>query len=154
MESVSYDLLPSHKEKTLNAMKAPRTVKRITFNPSEANPGETLNINVPKLNENEVIVPNSLALIFDIDLSGGHANNFLVQNVSRTLVEKLVVKFAGAVPLMRRLAMTSTRHSRICFCQEKSATTWCLRGFKAKICAESDQIRATKKHQASTPKSN
>ena len=97
MEGVSYDLLPSHNEKTLNAMKAPRTVKRITFNPSEANPGETLNIHVPKLNENEVIVPNSLALIFDIDLSGGHANNFLVQNVSRALVEKLVVKFAGAV---------------------------------------------------------
>ena len=78
-------------------MKAPRTVKRITFNPSEANPGETLNVHVPKLNENEVIVPNSLALIFDIDLSGGHANNFLVQNVSRALVEKLVVKLAGAV---------------------------------------------------------
>ena len=43
MEGVSYGLLPSHNEKTLNAMKAPRTVKRITFNPSEANPGETLN---------------------------------------------------------------------------------------------------------------
>ena len=97
MEGVSYDLLPSHNEKTLNAMKAPRTVKRITFNPSEANPGETLYVHVPKLNENEVIVPNSLALIFDIDLSGGHANNFLVQNDSRALVEKLVVKFAGAV---------------------------------------------------------
>ena len=97
MEGVSYDLLPSHNEKTLNAMKAPRTVKRITFNPSEANPGETLYVHVPKLNENEVIVPNTLALIFDIDLSGGHANNFLVQNVSRALVEKLVVKFAGTV---------------------------------------------------------
>ena len=56
-------LLPSHNEKTLNAMKAPRTVKRITFNPSKANPGETLYVYVPKLNENEVIVPNSLALI-------------------------------------------------------------------------------------------
>ena len=96
-KEVSYDLLPSHNEKTLNAMKALRTVKRITFNPSEANPGETHNVYVPKLDENEVIVPNSLALIFDIDLSGGHANNFLVQNVSRALVEKLVVKVAGAV---------------------------------------------------------
>ena len=76
-------------------MKATRAVKRITFNPSEANPGETLYVHVPKLNENEVLVPNSLALIFDIDLSGGHANNFLVQNVSRALVDKLVVKFAG-----------------------------------------------------------
>ena len=50
---------------------------------------------MPKLNENEVLVPNTLALVFDIDLSGGHANNFLVQNVSRALVDKLVVKFAG-----------------------------------------------------------
>ena len=97
MDGVSNYLHPSHKEKTLNAMKAPRTVKRITFNPSEANPGETLYVHVPKLNENEVIVPNTLALIFDIDLSGGHANNFLVQNTSRALVEKLVVKFAGTV---------------------------------------------------------
>ena len=40
-------------------------------------------------------MPNSLALIFDIDLSGGHANNFFVQNVSRALIDKLVVKFAG-----------------------------------------------------------
>ena len=42
-------------------------------------------------------MPNSLALIFDIDLSGGHANNFLVQNVSQALVEKLFVKFAATV---------------------------------------------------------
>ena len=74
-----------------------RAVKRITFNPSEANPGETLYVHVPKLNEKEVLVPNSLALIFDIDLSGGHANNFLVQNVSRALVDKLVVKFEGTI---------------------------------------------------------
>ena len=50
---------------------------------------------MPKLNENEVLVPGSLALRFDIDLSGGHANNFLVQNVSRVLVSKMVVKFEG-----------------------------------------------------------
>ena len=40
-------------------------------------------------------MPNTLALVFDIDLSGEHANKFLVQNVSRALVNKLVVKFAG-----------------------------------------------------------
>ena len=96
-KEVSYNLRPSHSEMTLNATKAPRAVKRITFNPSEASPGETLYVHVPKLNENEVILPNSLALIFDIDLSGGHANNFLVQNVSRALVEKLVAKFAATV---------------------------------------------------------
>ena len=38
-----------------------------------------------------------LALRFDIYLSGGHTNNFLVQNVTRALVDKLVVKFAGTI---------------------------------------------------------
>ena len=76
-------------------MKAPRAVKRITFNPSEAYPGETLYVHVPKLNKDEVIVPGSLALRFDIDTSGGHANNFLVQNVSRALVSQMAVKFGG-----------------------------------------------------------
>ena len=93
--AVQENLLPSHTEKTLKALKAIRAVNRITFNPSSANPSETLYVYVPKLNENEVLVPNTLALVFDIDLRGGHANNFLVQNVSRALVDKLVVKFAG-----------------------------------------------------------
>ena len=93
--AVSYDLLPKHSEKTLNSMKAPYAVKRITLNYSEAGPGETLYVRVPKLNKNEVLVPDSLALRFDIDLSGGHANDFLVQNVSRALVSKMVVKFGG-----------------------------------------------------------
>ena len=92
---MSPSLLPSHSEKVLNAMKVERTVKRITFNPSEANPGETLYVHVPKLSEHEVIVSGSLALVFNISLSGGHANNYLVQNVSRALVDKLHVKFAA-----------------------------------------------------------
>ena len=95
--SVPDNLRATHSEKTKNAMKATRSAKRITFNPSEANPGETLYVHVPKLNENEVLVPGSLALRFDIDLSGGHANNFLVQNVSRALVRQMTVKFGGTI---------------------------------------------------------
>ena len=76
--AVQTNVLPTHFEKTLGAMKAERTVKRITFDRSTTNPGETLYVNVHKLNEHEVIVPGSSALLFDIDLSGGHANNFLV----------------------------------------------------------------------------
>ena len=40
-------------------------------------------------------MPSSLALRFNIDLSGGHANNYQVQNVSRALVSQQVVKFGG-----------------------------------------------------------
>ena len=45
--------------------------------------------------EHEVIVSGSLALVFNINLSGDHANNYLVQNVSRALVDQLHVKFAA-----------------------------------------------------------
>jgi len=76
----------------MKAIKAPRAVKRITFDRTEAIPGETLYVHVPKLNKNEVLVPGSLGLRFDIDLTGG-----LVQNVSRALVSKMVVKFAGTI---------------------------------------------------------
>ena len=94
--SVPDNLRSTHSKKTKNAMRAPRSVKRITFNPSEANLGETLYVHVPKLNKNEVLVPGSLALRFDIDV-GGHANNFLVQNVSWALVSKMTVKFSGTI---------------------------------------------------------
>ena len=93
--AVSYDLKPSNNEKIMNSMKAPYAVKRIAFDPSEADPGDWLEVRVPKLNKNEVLVPGLLALRFDIDLSGGHANNYLVQNVSRALVSQQVVKFGG-----------------------------------------------------------
>lgn len=95
--SVHASLRPTHNEKKLGAMKAERAVKRITFDRTEANPDETLYVSVPKLNENEVIVPGSLALRFNIDLSGGHADNFLVDNVTRALIDKLTVKYAGTV---------------------------------------------------------
>ena len=95
MDGVQENLRPTQSEKTLGALRVERAVKRITFNPTEANSEETLYVSVPKLNENEVLVPGSLALRFNIDLSGGDANNFLVDNVGRALVEKLVVKYSG-----------------------------------------------------------
>ncbi|KAL9988587.1 hypothetical protein ACROYT_G003046 [Oculina patagonica] len=97
MAAVQENLRPGRVEKTLGALKAERAVKRITFDRTEANPEETLYVSVPKLNENEVIVPGSLALRFNIDLTKGQPNNFLFDNVSRALVDKLVVKYEGTV---------------------------------------------------------
>ena len=86
---------PTYREKTLNAVKADSKVYRNTFDPAQANPGQVLNVYVPKLSENMVIVPGSLALVFDIDLTGGEVNNFLVQNITRALVSRMDVKFGG-----------------------------------------------------------
>ena len=71
-------------------------VHRVTFNPNKAMPGETLSVPVPKLDDGTVLVPGSLALVFDLVVSG-HANNFLVNNVSRALVDRLTVKLAGEI---------------------------------------------------------
>jgi len=106
---------------------------------------------VPKLNENEVLVPGSLALRFDIDLDGGHANNFLVQNVTRALVDKLVVKFAG--PSCKTWwGTTSTKRLKTCSSRSKNATTWCRRGSRAKTCARYARTQGTRKRQVSTLK--
>ena len=78
-------------------MIAEQAVKRITFDRSEASPGETLYVAVPKFNEHKVLVPGLLRLLFNINLEEGHINNFLVQNIARVLVNKLVVKYAGTI---------------------------------------------------------
>ena len=41
------------------------------------------------------MVPESLAVVFN--LTSGQANNFIVNNVSRALVDSLTVKFAGEI---------------------------------------------------------
>ena len=58
--SVEQHLLPTHSEATFNSMQTERTVTRIAFNPSTANPGDVLYVTVPKLAQDVVIVPDSL----------------------------------------------------------------------------------------------
>ena len=65
-------LLPTHTEAIFDSMQAERTVTRIAFNPSTANPGDILYVAVPRLAQDVVMVPGSLALVFDIDLPGGN----------------------------------------------------------------------------------
>ena len=77
-------------------LKADASLNRITLNPSSANPGETLYVNIPKLTENVVIVPGSVFLRFSLTVDG-HANNTLVNNVGRNLVSRLTVKYGGEI---------------------------------------------------------
>ena len=39
----------------------------------------------------------SLAILFNMDLTGGHANNYLVQNVTRALLGRFLVNFTGTI---------------------------------------------------------
>ena len=93
-KSISEKIDPNRMPKQPFGLKAESTWQRITFTPSSANPGETLYISIPKLSGNNVLVPGSVSLSFDIDV-GGHANNTLVNNVGRNLVQNFKVVLGG-----------------------------------------------------------
>ena len=92
--TISEKIDPNIMPKQPFGLKAETTLQRITFTPSSANPGETLYINIPNLSGNNVIVPGSVRLAFNIDV-GGHANNTLVNNLGRNLVSNFKVVLGG-----------------------------------------------------------
>ena len=86
-ETISEYLNPSRFPRMAFGLKANSTLHRITLTPSNANPGETLYIEIPKLTDNMVIVPGSVFLVFNLSISG-HENNTVVNNISRNLVKR------------------------------------------------------------------
>ena len=91
----SNTLDPRRLPRKTKALKADRTVHRITFNPSSAKSGETLYVTMPKLGEGMVFVPYSTFLRFNLTIEMGQANNTVVQNVGRNLVRNVKVIFGG-----------------------------------------------------------
>ena len=63
-----------------------------TNNPSTIGPGELLTARFPDLKENQVIIPGTTKLTFNITLAGTDVNRTLVENLGRNIIRKLVVK--------------------------------------------------------------
>ena len=66
-----------------------------TNNPSTIGPDELLTVRFPDLKENQVIVPRTTKLTFNISLAGTDANRTLVKNLGRNIIRKLFVKLEG-----------------------------------------------------------
>ena len=66
-----------------------------TNNPSIIGSGELLTIRFPDLKENQVIIPGTTKLTFNITLAGTDVNGTLVKILGRNIIRKLVVKFEG-----------------------------------------------------------
>ena len=66
-----------------------------TNNPSTIGPDELLTVRFPDLKENQVIIPSTTKLTFNISLAGTDVNRTLVGNLGRNIVRKLVVKLEG-----------------------------------------------------------
>ena len=61
-------------------------------NPSTIGPDELLTVCFPDLKENQVIIPSTTKLTFNISLVGTDVNRTLVGNLGRNIIRKLVVK--------------------------------------------------------------
>ena len=66
-----------------------------TNNPSTISPDELLTVRFPDLKENQVIIPSTTKLTFNITLAGKDVNRTLVGNLGRNIIRKLVVKLEG-----------------------------------------------------------
>ena len=66
-----------------------------TNNPSTIGPGELLTVRFPDLKENQVIIPSTTKLTFNITLAGTDVNRTLVKNLGGNIIRKLVVKLEG-----------------------------------------------------------
>ena len=66
-----------------------------TNNPSTIGPGELLTVRFPDLKENQVTIPSTTKLTFNIILAGTDVNRTLVKNLGRNIIRKLVVKLDG-----------------------------------------------------------
>ena len=77
------------------ALKALRQHIIKTNNPSTIGPDELLTVRFPDLKENQVIVPSTKKLTFNISLAGTNVNRTLVRNLGRNIIRKLVVKLEG-----------------------------------------------------------
>ena len=66
-----------------------------TNNPYTIGPDELLTMRFPDLKENQVIIPSTTKLTFNISLAGIDVNKTLVGNLGRNIIRKLVVKLEG-----------------------------------------------------------
>ena len=66
-----------------------------TNNPSTIGPGELLTVRFSDLKENQVIIPGTTKLTFNITPVGTDVNRTLVENLGRNIIRKLVVKLEG-----------------------------------------------------------
>ena len=64
-------------------------------NPSAIGPDELLTVRFPDLKENQVIIPSTMKLTFNVSLVDTDVNRTLVGNLGRNIIRKLIVKLKG-----------------------------------------------------------
>ena len=87
---------PEHSLRTPKGIKGTRQKVIVTHNPSEIDQAQELLVRFPILGSDDIIIPGTANLSFDIELTSAiDANITLVSNIGRAIMKKLAVKFEG-----------------------------------------------------------
>ena len=89
-------LNPERSLRTPKGIKGTRQKVIVTHNPNEIDQAQELLVRFPNLGSDDVIIPGTVNLSFNIELSStADPNRTLVSNVGRAIVNKLALKFEG-----------------------------------------------------------
>ena len=89
-------LNPEHSLRTPHGIKGTRQKVIVTHNPSVIDQNQLLLVRFPNLGCDDVIVPGTVNLSFNIELSASaDQKRKLASNIGRAIVNKLAVKFEG-----------------------------------------------------------
>lgn len=90
------DIDPNRSSRIIRAKHFKRQHVVNTITPNSVKPGATLIVEMPKLGKNDMIVPGSVFLSFNMDISGTKdAKRSVVSNLGRKIIKKVGIKFEG-----------------------------------------------------------
>ena len=87
------ELMPNFRRMNRTEITGDRTRHVLTFNPNSAKPKEEIYVNIPKLKADSVLVPDSMAFVFDFKNS--NTKSWFRNNLGKLLQKRLEIRLAG-----------------------------------------------------------
>ncbi|CAG2245239.1 unnamed protein product [Mytilus edulis] len=95
MSAYGNKLNPYRKIREPRGVKGIRQSVSITNNPSTIDQNQQLLVRFPNLSNNDVIVPGTTRLAFEIELTSTDDNATIYQNIGRAIVKKTTIRISG-----------------------------------------------------------
>ena len=95
MSAYGNKLNPYRKIREPRGVKGIRQSVVITNNPSTIDQNQQLSVRFPNLSNNDVIIPGTVRLAFEIKLKSTDNNATVYQNIGRAIVKKTTIKISG-----------------------------------------------------------
>ena len=89
------DLDPMQKGRKMFGFEAKRQRIKVSHSPSTMDQNQDIEVFISGLDDNDVIVPGSIYLNFDINLTSTKKDRYIVNNLGKAIIDKVVISFCG-----------------------------------------------------------